>query len=258
MGEFQFEQLEIAYQVVGDAGRPALFWFHSLGASSEMWRQQIGSLSDSFRCIAFDVPGHGQSSDVAGDLSIGDLGQMTLKLAGDLGIDAFNFCGLSLGGMVGQWLGINAPKRLKRLILSNTAAKIADSQLLNQRLEQIDRNGIASVEDSVINGWLTTDFQSERPSDTRSVREMFRKTTDAGYIRVARAVCGFDATAELERITAPTLVTGGRHDRATPPEWNQRIASGIVGAKFMLLDAAHLSNVEAAAEYTDQVRRFLS
>jgi len=111
------------YRVHGRDDRPALFLSHSLGQDHGMWDLQAAWLTPHFRVIRYDTRGHGASEAIAGEYSLDDLGQDVLRLADAIGVDRFAFCGVSLGGMIAQWLAIHAPDRVAAVVLANTSAR---------------------------------------------------------------------------------------------------------------------------------------
>ena len=237
---------------------PALILSHSLGSNHGMWQPQLETFSRSFRVLVYDHPGHGHSSDRPTVGSMDDYGHDVLALMDELHIGRAHFCGLSLGGMVGLWLGANAATRFEKLVVSNTTAKIADTTLLRGRIERLRKEGnLEDIAESVLTKWFTQPFIESHPDIIQRVRGMVLTTTVRGYADTAATVCDMDLRAQLANITAPTLVVYGKHDEATPPEWGMAIADAIRGATTCCLDAAHMSNIEAAQEFTDVVLDFL-
>jgi 3-oxoadipate enol-lactonase len=162
-----------------------------------------------------------------------------------------------MGGMVGQWLGANAPERIERLVVTNTSSYFADKTAWNERLRLVREKGIAAFAGPNMERWLTKEFRERAPQTVAGIREMFAATPLEGYIACGEAVRDMDHRELLPKIKAPTLVIAGKQDPATPLEANQYIASRIPGAKLIVLDAAHLSNVEQPQAYTDAVLNFL-
>ncbi len=236
---------------------PVLLLSHSLGASSRMWAPQTDALGRHFRLLLHDHRGHGRSAAPKGDLSIEQFGEDTLALMDSLKLEKVLFCGLSLGGMIGLWLAIHAGKRLERLIVCNTAARIADTALLARRIRHIRHEGLAAIADNVLERWLTAGFRAARPETIAWVRAMFAETASEGYAAGATAVRHLDLENALERIQTPTLVIAGKKDQATPPAWNALIARRVPGARLAELDAAHLSNIEAAEAFNRTALDFL-
>jgi 3-oxoadipate enol-lactonase len=163
-----------------------------------------------------------------------------------------------MGGMVGQWLGANAPERFDRIILSNTACYYPDPTNWLNRIKAVKEGGIASVADTVIAGWLTADFREREPAVTARMKAMLTASPQLGYLACCEALSTLDQRALLPKITSPTLVIAGRHDPATPVAAGELIRSQIPGASMTILDAAHISNVEQPQAFTEAVIGFLT
>ena len=121
----------------GPAGAPVLVLSNSLGTDLHMWDAQIPAFAQHFQVLRYDTRGHGASLVSEGPYSIEQNGRDVLALLDALGIAKAHFCGLSMGGLIGQWLGINAPERIERLVLCNTAAKIGTPEVWNPRIEMV-------------------------------------------------------------------------------------------------------------------------
>jgi 3-oxoadipate enol-lactonase len=230
---------------------------NSLGTTLHMWDGQVGPLTQHFRLVRYDRRGHGQSGVPAGPYSMERLGRDVLGVLDALGIAKTNWCGLSMGGMVGQWLGAHAPERVERLVLTNTSSYFADKAMWNDRLRLVQERGIAAFAPANMERWFTKGFRERTPQVVARVQEMFAATPLQGYLACGAAVREMDHRELLPRIKAPTLVIAGKHDPATPPEANEYISKHVPGAKFALLDAAHLSNIEQPEAYTAAVLDFL-
>jgi len=258
MPYIQRDSYRLYYEWAGDESSPVLILSHSLGSTHAMWQPQLEAFSRSFRVLLYDHPGHGKSDDRPTVGSMADYGCDVLSLMDELHIERACFCGLSLGGMVGLWLGANATARIEKLVVSNTTAKIVDTTLLRGRLERLRKDGnLEDIVESVLGKWFTQPFAESHPDVMIEIRDMFLTTTLEGYINTSQTVCDMDLRPELTNITVPTLVVCGKHDGATPPEWGMAIADAVPGAKTSTLDAAHMSNVEAAHEFTNTVLDFL-
>ena len=107
--------------VEGRDSGPTLMLSNSLGSTMQMWEPQMAALKQIFRVIRYDRRGHGKSGVPSGPYSMERFGRDVLAILDDLNIEKVHWCGLSMGGMVGQWLGANAPERFGKIILSNTA-----------------------------------------------------------------------------------------------------------------------------------------
>lgn len=248
----------IYYCVTGNPDAPPLILSHSLGATSMLWSPQLPAFEEQFRIIIYDHPGHGFSPNRPVVGKIADYGEDVLALMDELKLEKAHFCGLSLGGMVGIQLGAFAGERFRKLVLCSTTAKIEDPTLLKRRVEEIRRNGLAGITESVLEKWLTPDYRSLNPKTVEWVKEMFGATTADGYADTAEMICSMDLRPSLEKITNEILVIYGVGDEATPPTWNKAIAEGVRSAECLELESAHLSNIERSLLFSESVKRFLS
>jgi 3-oxoadipate enol-lactonase len=230
---------------------------NSLGTTLQMWNCQVAAFTEHFRLVRYDARGHGESGVPPGPYTMERLGRDVLAILDALQIEKTSWCGLSMGGMVGQWLAATAPSRVQRLVLSNTASYFPDKSVWNERLRLVREKGIAAFAPQNMERWFTKQFR-ERSSDVVArVQEMFASTPLEGYLACGAAVRDMDHRELLPKIRAPTLVVAGKYDQATPPEANEYISNSIPGARFALLDAAHLSNIEQPQHYTRTVLDFL-
>ena len=182
-----------------------------------------------------------------------------LAILDDLNIEKAHWCGLSMGGMVGQWLGANAPERFGKIILANTACYYPDPTNWLNRIKAVKEGGIAAVADTVIAGWLTADFREREPQIAANMKAMLLGLAGRRAISPAAKRCStLDQRELLPKIKSPTLVIAGRHDMATPVAAGEFIRSQIPGASMTILDAAHISNVEQPHAFTDAVVGFLT
>jgi 3-oxoadipate enol-lactonase len=227
--------------VEGDG--PPLVLSSSLGTTHRMWDPNASALAKRYRVVRYDHPGHGESPP--GPRTIDGLAREVLVLADELELDRFAFCGLSLGGMVGMWLGANAPERLDRLVLCCTAPRLPPAQQWLDRAASVRAHGVEFIADSVVGRWFTPRF-----ADVTPWREMLASTPAEGYARCCEAIAAMDLRDELRRIKVPTTVIFGRHDPVTGDEPKQLLAE--VG-DVVELDAAHLANVEAAEAFNEAV-----
>jgi 3-oxoadipate enol-lactonase len=239
-----------AHVVDGPAEAPVLVLGPSLGSTVEMWRPQIAALSRSLRVVRFDYRGHGRSPAPPGPYTVDDLGGDVLELLDHLGVDRAHYAGLSLGGMVGMWLGAYAPQRIDRLALLCTGACLPPAQGWFDRAATVRAAGMAAVADAIVTRWFTPAFAEREP-----YRQMLLDADPEGYAACCGAIGALDLRPVLGRITAPTLVIAGALDPATPPSLGEQIAAAVPGARFEVVEgAAHLANVERA----DEVNRLLA
>jgi 3-oxoadipate enol-lactonase len=213
-----------------------------LGTTTAMWDAQIQAFAASYRVLRIDHPGHGRSPVPEGRIEVADISRALVALLDELGIASAAFCGLSLGGMVGQWLGANAPERIERLVLACTGAALGTKQLYDERAELVRQEGIGVVLDGARERWFTPAFRDSAAAER--ILDDLRELPAAGYAACCEAVGTFDFRADLQRITPPTLVLYGEEDSVTPPPVIDELAT-IPGARRVgIPHAAHLANVE--------------
>ena len=241
----------------GPATAPALVLCNSLGTDLHMWDAQAPEWSKHFRLVRYDRRGHGKSGAPKGPYTMDRLGRDVLNIVDALGIKTFNWCGLSMGGMVGQWIGANAPGRVERLVLSNTHYYYADKQPWHDRMKFAEQNGLNALSGPQMERWFTKSFRERAPQAVAKVVEMFTQTKLDGFLGCCAAVRDMDFRASTPRIAAPTMVIVGSQDPATLPAFGEEIHKMIKGSKLVSLDAAHLSNIEQPKAYTDAVLGFL-
>jgi 3-oxoadipate enol-lactonase len=254
----QFSDVRIHYEVDGDAGAPPLMLSNSLGTSLEMWQPQMTALAGRFRVIRYDSRGHGQSQVTPGPYSIAQLANDALGLLDELAIPRAHFCGLSMGGMVGMWIGINAPQRVDRLVLANTAAKIGTAEMWNARIDAVRKGGTASIASAVLARWFTSALLDTPTPMIAQMRSTFERTSADGYAASCAAVRDMDQRHLLGRIHAPALVIAGTEDFATPADDGRYAADHIPNSRYVELQAAHLSNIQAAPAFTQALMQFLT
>lgn len=247
----------------GEQSAPPLLMAHPLGASMDVWTPQIPMLSHRFRVIRYDARGHGASpvpnlaAAEATSMGITALGQDALDIMDALDLERVHWCGLSMGGMAGQWLLAHAPHRLNRVVLANTAAATGPASAWYERLALLRANGMAGLIDGVMARWFTPGFAEREPATVAWVRDLVLRTSPEGYAACASALAGMDLQEAIRGATPPTLVIAGAHDAGTTPEQAQLIAARLANARLLTFEAAHLSNVEQAAAFTQAVSDFL-
>jgi 3-oxoadipate enol-lactonase/4-carboxymuconolactone decarboxylase len=227
----------------GDPSLPPLLLVNSLGTDHCLWDPVMPRLADYFRVIRMDMRGHGASDAPAGEYTVELLARDVLAVADAAGIDRFDCCGISLGGMVGQWLGIHAGKRLRRLVLCNTTGR-ADPAPQVARIATVKAQGMAAVLDTVLGRFFTERFRARGTAHLHSVAQTLLSLDPAGYAGCCAAVRDHDLLGELGRVTVPTTVVVGRHDVSTPPAMGEAIAAAIPGATLVGLDCAHIPHSE--------------
>jgi 3-oxoadipate enol-lactonase len=257
MPRIEVNGARLFYTLSGKADAPVLMMSNSLGTTLEMWQPQLAALEGRFHLLRYDMRGHGKSDVREAACSIGTLGQDVLSLLDELQIGKVHFCGLSIGGVIGQWLGANAPERLKSLVLCNTAARIGTLESWNERIAAVEQGGVASIAQAVIQRWFTPAFRLASPGAVAPLQAMLLATNPRGYVLLCAALRDMDQRKLVESIRLPTYVIAGDHDPATTLEDAKFLQERIPGARLIALPVAHISNVEAADQFNAAVIEFL-
>ena len=223
-----------------------------------MWDLQVADLLPHFQVLRYDTRGHGASDAPAGDYSVEMLGGDILGLADALGISQFAFCGLSMGGAVGQWVAAHARERVTHLMVANTSPQFVPRTNWEARIEAVLKDGMHGIVDVVMPRMFLPETLAKKNPHAASIRSVFWVPNPVGYTGCCAALRDMDHGDLLRKIKAPTLVIVGDHDISTP--WSghvERLVAGIPGAKALHLPAAHLSNIERPRSFTTALLEFL-
>ena len=247
----------IDYETDGDPDAPALLLINSIGSSREMWARQMGAFRTAYRVIRYDARGHGASHVPRGPYTLAQLGGDALAVLDDAGASAAHVCGISLGGITAQWLGLNAANRVRSLVLANTAARIGTIESWTERIDLVHQKGMSAVADLAMERWFTPAFRQRDPETVRAFRAMVQNCPADGYLGCCAALRDADLRDEVSAITAPTLLIASDADTATPVEGLEFLRERVTASQMMTLKSAHLSNVERSEEFTEAVLDFL-
>jgi 3-oxoadipate enol-lactonase/4-carboxymuconolactone decarboxylase len=245
------------YRLEGADDRPVLVFSHSLGCDHGMWDVQTRDLLPYFRILRYDTRGHGGSDVPAGDYTIERLGRDLLAIVDALGIEKFAFCGLSMGGMIGQWLAASAPDRITHLVLANTSPRMDSSAMETRRLMVLD-SGMASIADAVMGRFFSPETLARHDVDAATVRRTLLNTDPRGYSGCCAAIRDMDQTGLLPQIRVPTLIIVGDRDVSTP--WTghgEVLAREIPNTRVVHLPTAHLANLERPRSFRGALLDFL-
>jgi 3-oxoadipate enol-lactonase len=242
----------------GPAAAPVLMLSSSLGTDLHLWDQQVPVWARHFRVVRYDRRGHGKSGVTPGPYTMERFGRDALAIMDALSLVKVHWCGLSMGGMVGQWLGARAPERIDRLILANTTSYYDNKQIWEDRIAAVRARGLPAVAEAIMKLWFTPEFRAQAPETIARMTQMLVATPLEGYLACCAAVRDMDHRDILQNIGAPTLVIAGRYDVSLPLPTSEFIRSRIPGAALTVLDAAHISNVELPDAFTTEVVGFLT
>jgi len=256
----QTEELSVHYALtpLSGANAPVVVLSNSLGTNFSMWDAQLPALEKQFRVLRYDTRGHGRTTVTPGPYTIELLACDVVRLLDALRLERAHFCGLSMGGMIGMWLGVHAPQRVTKLVLCNTAARIGTAETWNARIEQVRNGRMKAIAPGVIERWFTPEFRARSPQTVAPTQQMIEKSPPEGYMACCAAIRDMDQREAISGIRVPTLVIAGGKDPAIPPADGHFLAERIAGAQYAELPTAHLSNLEAPDQFTAELIRFLT
>ncbi len=252
--------IDINYEIHGKEGAPWLTLSHSLACSVRMWDPQIAALKDSYRILAFDTRGHGGSEATKGAYTLELLADDLFFLLKELKISATHYCGLSMGGMIGQTFALKYPGVFQTLTLADTTSRYPAEAwpLWQERIKTAEAKGMEPLAQPTLERWFTEPFRKSSPAVVDSVRKLIVSTPVAGYAGCCNAIPKINLTARLKEIKCPILVIVGADDPGTPVSMAKEMHDNAPGSKLVILpSAAHLANLEQPEGFTKALRGFL-
>jgi 3-oxoadipate enol-lactonase/4-carboxymuconolactone decarboxylase len=235
------------YKIQGTPNSPVLVFSNSLGTDMEMWDELVPYLLPYFRVLQYDTRGHGGSEKPDGAYTFDEIGADLLELLDSLAIDKAYFCGLSMGGLLGQWLGVHQPNRFCKIAISNTAAKIGKEEDWNERIKFLQENGMQSRENATMKVWFSDDpMASQKIAESKA---MYLRSDINGYCGCCAAIRDADFRESISKIKLPVLVIAGEFDPATTVEDAHYLVGNIKRASLAILPARHLSAFEFPEEF---------
>jgi 3-oxoadipate enol-lactonase len=248
----------INYRLDGNENLPTLILSNSLTTNFYLWEEQVSSFTDHFRVLRYDNRGHGGSSSPKGEYLIDDIGTDILSLMNHLNIDKASLCGISLGGMVGMWLGIHAGNRINKLIICNSSSDLSPPDPWQERIKMVNSKGMASIVDAGLTRFLSEKFRNSNSPKIEFLKSMMMTCEVSGYSGCCAAVRDMNLTSQLAKINNSTLIIAGELDPSTPVSHSEIIKREISGSKLTVIEGvAHLSNIEKPDEFNKAVINFL-
>ncbi len=253
--------IDTNYELHGKERAPWLVLSHSLACSVRMWDPQIAALKDRYHILAYDTRGHGGSEAPKGAYSLELLADDLKALLGYLGAKNPHYCGLSMGGMIGQTFALKYPGVFRTLMLADTAsrypAEAAPAWL--DRIKTAEEKGMAPLVEPTLERWFTGPFRKANPVPVAAIGKLIASTPVAGYVGCCHAIPKINLSARLKEIKCPLLVICGDQDPGTPPAMSEEIHRSAPGSKLVMIkQAAHLSNVEQPEQFTKALSEFLA
>ncbi|MDW8469638.1 MAG: 3-oxoadipate enol-lactonase [Burkholderiales bacterium] len=253
--------IETYYEIHGREGGEWLVFSHSLACSVRMWDPQIAAFSDRYRILAYDTRGHGASDAPPGPYSLEMLADDLKALLDALGIVRAHFCGLSMGGMIGQTFALKYPGVLRTLVLADTTSRYPPeaAALWAERIRIAETQGMEPLAQPTLERWFTKAFREANPATVEAIRRLILATPVAGYVGCCHAIPKIDLTARLAEIRCPALVIVGAEDPGTPPAMAREIHAHLPGSALVEIpQAAHLANLEQPQAFNRALGEFLA
>ncbi|MEZ5922934.1 MAG: alpha/beta hydrolase [Hyphomicrobiaceae bacterium] len=248
-----------AFSVQGEG--PPLFLIHGIGASRHSWDGLVAAMQHKFRCIHYDLRGHGLSPKPRPPYSLDDLVEDLEMLRAELGIDKAHFAGHSLGGMIGPAYARRYPDRVLSLGLLSTAAfrTEEDSRKVKAVVAAMREKGIAPVLETLKDRWFTPEFSLRRPDVIERRMQQVIDCDAEVFLSVFDIYAGTEMAPWIHDVTAPSLVLTGENDGGCPPRLNEQIAKAMPNAELVVLPVLrHAILLEAAEQVAAPVLRFLA
>lgn len=252
--------IETEYEIHGREGAPWLVLSHSLACSARMWEPQIAALRDQYRILAYDTRGHGGSAAPPGPYTLEMLADDLHGLLRSLGVSNPHFCGLSMGGMIGQTFALRYPGVFRTLSLADTTSRYPPEALVawEDRIRLAETQGMGPLAQPTLERWFTASFHRDNAAAVERIRKLILATPVTGYVGCSRAIPKIDLSARLKEIRCPVLVLVGEHDPGTPVAMARDIHASAPGSQLVILpQAAHLANIEAAERFNRALGDFL-
>ncbi|MGA6878373.1 MULTISPECIES: 3-oxoadipate enol-lactonase [Acinetobacter] len=257
MPTFTSQDAEINYQTFGDATKPALVFSNSLGTNFKMWQPQIDHFQQDFFVICYDTRGHGASSAPQGPYTLDQLGQDVVNLLDHLNIEKAAFCGISMGGLTGQWLAINKPERFSHVVVCNTAAKIGQEQAWNERAALVREQGLTPIASTAAGRWFTEPFIQSNAATVTTLSNDLGAGSPEGYASCCEALAKADVREQLKDIQVPVLIVAGQQDPVTTVADGEFMQQRIANAELFEINASHISNIEQPEAFNQAVQAFI-
>jgi 3-oxoadipate enol-lactonase len=258
--QIKANRIRMNYELSGKKGAPVVVLSHSLSSNLLMWNPQMDALNPYFQVLRYDTRGHGATDIPPGSYTLELLAEDVTGLLDVLGMDRVHFVGLSMGGMIGQCLGLNHPHRLKSLVLCDTASVVpAEAQpVWQERLDKVGRRGMEALSEETMERWFTPAFLRQNLPMVKLIREQILATPVAGYIGCAEAIRRLNYLDRISVINIPTLIMVGEDDPGTPVSASEAMHERIAGSTLAVLPSArHLSNVEQTKLFNAALLKFL-
>jgi len=257
MPTFTLNDIALHYQTFGNTDKPALIFSNSLGTNLSMWQQQLDYFKAHFFVICYDTRGHGSSSAPQGPYTLEQLGLDVIHLLDHLKIQTASFCGISMGGLTGQWLAIHYPERFNHVVVCNTAAKIGQEQAWLERASLVREQGLKPIAATAASRWFTEPFIQSQTAIVKRLSNDLAAGSSEGYASCCEALAKADLRDQLKEIKVPVLIIAGTADPVTTVEDAEFMLERIPNAQLAKINASHISNIEQPEIFKQIISDFI-
>jgi len=250
--------IDMHYEVSGSG--PWLTLSYSLAAHLGMWDAQLEALNQHFTVLRYDIRGHGQTQSTPGPYTLTQLSDDAHALLLHLGIPSTHWIGLSLGGMIGQTFAIQHPEMMAHTVIADSSGRAAPNaaSMWGERAKLALSQGMAPLVEPTLQRWFTQNYREKNPDMMTLIGQMIANTPAMGYAGCCAAIADLDTLEKLRDLRTPCLVMVGEEDMGTPPAMSEQIHQHWPDSSYVVLkNAAHISNIEQAQAFTDNVLKFL-
>lgn len=256
----RIDDIQMAYTDSG-IGRPIVL-IHGYPFNRTLWNEQVAALSTTYRVIAPDLRGFGESDASDGSATMDRMAQDVALLLNHLGITRATIAGLSMGGYVALALYKQLPSRVRALVLADTRAQADTDEAKQTRAQHAEKaltEGMAGIADAMLPKLLTPETVSKHPEMVKRVRDMMLKTKPEGAAAALRGMAERDDQSDLlPKISVPALILVGSEDAITPVADSEKMHHAITGSRLVVLEnAGHVSNLERTEQFNNALQDFL-
>ncbi len=251
--------IEMAYDVRGAEMAPAVVLHHPLATNMSFWDETTAALEKTYRVIRFDARGHGATEAPAGRYDFKTLAQDVVALMDHVGAKRAQFVGLSMGGMVAQFLGLDHAPRFASICIASSTSRTPENMrnLWSDRVIVAREKGMGSQVEPAMQRWLSAASRA-RPDLVARCAKMVESTPLEGYAGWCGAIEHLDMTDKLSGIKVPTKIIVGAEDPATPVAASETIHRHIPGSELSILPGvSHMLAIENPASFHAALLPFL-
>lgn len=239
--------LELAYRVPEDfdpQGR-VVFLGSSLGSASLMWTRALPFLAHEMQTVTWDLPGHGDSAPTESTFSLADIAQALVELADKLGVEKFDYAGVSISGAIALELALAHPERVRSIAVMFSAAKLGTPEAWAQRAALVRASGTSSLLPDMPPRWFSPQFALEDPLWLDTMLEALSDVDDDSYAKCCEALGGYDVRDQLSQVSVPALVIAGDHDPSINADQIRELMTGLPDPKLFVVEGGrHLAVVD--------------